>query len=257
MAIITLLTDSGDSDHYVASIKAKILSINPGITLVDISHRIAPCDIAHAAFVIKSVFHEFPRNTVHLVGVDSIGGKDDALIAVQLEDHFFVTADHGLLGLISEKNHQSMVELNAVNPVLTTFPERDVLAPAAAKLASGVNITTLGKPMAGFKKMMDRQVKANKRLITGHVIRVDAFGNLVTNIPRDVFETLSKGKNYTVQFGGEKFRKLHTQYHQADQGDCFVLFNSLNLLEIGIYKGNASELLGLGYDSVVNIMFEE
>ncbi len=150
-----------------------------------------------------------------------------------------------------------MVELNAINTISTTFPERDIFAHAAAKLASGVSITNLGKPLPTFKKMIDRQVKATKKQITGTVIRVDTFGNLITNIPKDAFDTLSQGRVFTVQFGGEKFRRLHTLYNQADQGECFIIFNSLGLLEIGIYKGNASELLGLGYDSTVNIIFDE
>lgn len=257
MAIVTLLTDSGESDHYVAAMKAKILSVNPGVKIIDISHKIAPCDIAHAAFVLKSVFKDFPKGTVHLVGVDATGNRGDAYIALQLEDHFFVGIDNGLFGLISDKPQQNGIELNGINPISSTFPEKDILAVASAKLASGVSISDLGKPMTAFKKMIGRAVKANKRQISGNVIRIDNFGNLITNIPRDAFETLSKGKNYTIQFGGEKFRRIHSSYHQADQGDCFLIFNSLDLLEIGIYKGNASELLGLSYDSSVNIIFEE
>lgn len=257
MAIVTLLTDSGESDHYVAAIKAKILTVNPGLTLVDISHQIAPCDIGHGAFVLKSVFRDFPANTVHLVGVDSSGNRDDVFIALQLEDHFFVGVDNGLLGLISEKAHQQVVQLNSVNPIRTTFPEKDIFAPAAAKLASSVAITTLGKPLPNYKKMTDRHIKANKRIMAGHVIRVDNFGNLITNIPKDAFDTLSAGKSFTIQFGGEKFRRLHKNYFDADPGDCVLLFNSLGLLEIGMYKGNASELLGLKYDSPVNISFDE
>ena len=161
------------------------------------------------------------------------------------------------LVLISEKPHQQLVELNAINSISTTFPERDVFAHAASKLASGVSITNLGKPMPSFKKMIDRQVKATKKQITGCIVRVDNVGNLITNISKETFDLLSKDKAYTIQFGGEKFRKMHTQYSQAEQGECFIVFNSLNLLEIGIYKGNASELLGLGYDSSVNIVFDE
>ncbi len=257
MAIVTLLTDSGESDHYVAAIKAKILSVNPGLTLIDISHKISACDIGHGAFVLKSVFREFPSGTVHLTGVDSSGNKEDAFIALQLEDHFFVGVDNGLLGLISEKNHQQVVQLNSVNPIRTTFPEKDIFAQAAAKLASGVAITTLGKPLSIYKKMTDRHVKANKRIIAGNVIRVDGFGNLITNIPKDTFETLSTGKTFTIQFGGEKFRRIHKNYFEAEPGDCVLIFNSLGLLEIGMYKGHASELLGLKYDSPVNITFEE
>jgi S-adenosylmethionine hydrolase len=257
MAIVTLLTDSGDSDYYVAAIKAKILSVNPGLNLVDISHKIGPCDLAHAAFVLKSVFRDFPKGTVHLAGVDATGNKEDAYIALQLEDHFFVGTDNGLFSLISDKNHQMVVDINKVSPIQTSFPEKDILAPVAAKLASGVAITSMGIALPTFKKLMNRHVKANKRIISGHVIRVDGFGNLITNIAKDAFDTLSKDKTYTIQFGGEKFRRLHTNYNQAEQGDCFLLFNSQDLLEVGIYKGNASELLGMGYDSPVNISFEE
>jgi S-adenosyl-L-methionine hydrolase (adenosine-forming) len=257
MPIITLLTDSGESDHYVAAIKAKIISTNPGIGIIDISHAIASCDLGHAAFVLKSVFREFPKGTVHLVGVSAVGGKGDFPIAIQLEDHFFIGSDNGLFSLISEKNYQYAVQLNTINQINSTFPERDIFAPAAAKIASGVSITDLGKPMQNVKRMIDRQVKATRKQISGQVIRVDSAGNLITNIPREAFDVLSKDKAFTVQFGGEKFRRIHTQYSQAEEGECFLLFNSLGLLEIGIYKGNASELLGLTYDSMVSIVFEE
>jgi len=257
MAIVTLLTDSGETDHYVAAMKARILGINPGLTLVDISHHIQPCDIAHGAFVLSRVFRDFPKGTVHLVGVDSTGPAESAAIGLQLEDHFFVGSDNGLFGLISDKPHQQLVDINSINPVSSAFPEKEIFALAAAKLASGVSITTLGKPMPTFKKMIGRSVKATRKLMAGHVVRVDNFGNLITNISKTDFDILSKGKTFTVQFSGEKFRRIHTNYFQADQGDCFLIFNSTGFLEIGIYKGRANDLLGMEYDSSVNITFDE
>ena len=257
MAIVTLLTDSGETDHYVAAIKAKIFGVNPGLTLVDISHKIQPCDIAHGAFVLNSVFRDFPKGTVHLVGVDSTGSAESGAIGLQLEDHFFVGSDNGLFGLISDKPHQLLVDVNSINPVSTSFPEKEIFAPAAAKLASGVSISTLGKPMATFKKMIGRSVKATRKLIAGHVIRVDNYGNLITNISKTDFDILSKGKTFTIQFSGEKFRRIHTNYFQADQGDCFLLFNSIGFLEIGINKGRANDLLGMDYDSSVSILFDD
>jgi hypothetical protein len=254
MAIVTLLTDSGETDHYAAAIKAKILSINPGLTIIDISHKILPCDIAHGAFVLKSVFSDFPKGTVHLVAVDSTGNPETSSIAIQLEDHFFVGADNGLFGLISDKTQQVAVDINST---FSTFPEKDIFAIAAAKLASGVAITSLGKPMASFKKMIGRSVKATRKIIAGHVVRVDNFGNLITNISKTDFDILSKDKTYTIQFAREKSRKINTAYYQADQGDCFLVFNSLGFLEIGIYKGRANELLGMELDSSVNITFDE
>ena len=257
MAIVTLLTDCGKSDHYVSAIKAAVLRVNPGVKIVDICHEVAPCDIAHGAFLLRSVFRDFPNGSVHLSAVDSIGNPGDAFIALQLEDHFFVGVDNGLFGLISNKAHQHAVALYDLGMGQSTFPEKDILAPASAKLASGVSITDLGQPLSTFKKKTDRQAKATRKQITGHVIRVDHYGNLITNIARNDFDALSKGKSFTLQFGGEKFKKIHTTYNQADQGECFLIFNSSGLLEIGIYKGRASELLGLGYDSSILVTFEE
>lgn len=257
MAIVTLLTDSGESDHYVAAIKAKIIGFNPGIRIEDISHSIKPYDIGHAAFVLRSVFRDYPKGSVHVIGVDSVGGRADVPIALQLEDHFFVCNDNGLLGLISERPHQNLIALNSINALSTTFPERDIFAPAAAKIASGVSLSDLGKPLSTFKKMIDRQIKATKKQITGTIVRVDSFGNLISNIPKNTFDLLSQGKTFTIQLGGEKFRRIHTQYNQTEEGECFLVFNSLGLLEIGIYKGNAAELLGLDYDSVINVVFED
>ena len=256
MAIVTLLTDAGESDHYIAAIKAQILSVNPAIHIIDISHEIRAFDIGHAAFVLRAVFRDFPPGTVHLVGVDAAGNRGEAFIAIKLEGHFFVGSDNGLLSLISEQAPESIWALDHPLSGQTTFPEKEIFAPAAAKLAMGMNPSEIGKPLPDFKRLTDRQVKATRKQITGHIIRVDHFGNLITNIPKQTFDILSKDKSYTIQFGGEKFRRIHGSYNQADQGECFIVFNSLDFLEIGIFKGNASELLGLDYDSVVNIIFE-
>lgn len=254
MATITLLTDAGESDHYIAAIKARILSENPEARIVDISHRIRLFDIAHGAYVLRAVFRDFPKGTIHLVGVDSAGNRGDGHIIAKIEEHFFVGADNGLFSLISDQMPEQIWRIPDGEP--TTFPEKEIFAVVAAKLSTSVAPSELGQPATDFKRFIDRQVKATRKQITGHVVRVDHFGNLITNIPRQAFDILSKDKAYTIQFGGEKFRRIHTSYNQAEQGECFLVFNNLDFLEIGIYKGNASELLGLGYDSVVNIVFE-
>lgn len=257
MAIITLITDTGEADHYVAAIKAKILSINPALKIVDISHKIFPCDLAQGAFVLRSVFREFPKGTVHIIGVHSVGQQGDAFIAAQIEDHYFVGTDNGFLGLISDKPNQGTVNINSINPLSSTFPERDIIAPAAAKLASGIKLIDLGKAMPGFKRMIDRHVKATKKQIAGHVIKVDNYGNLITNIPKEAFDILSKGKSYSIQLSKEIFRRLNENYNQVEPGEAVVLFNSQGLLEIAVNMGNAAELFGAGYDSSVIINFEE
>lgn len=256
MAIVTLLTDSGESDHYVAAIKARILAIEPNARIVDITHQIRWFDIGHGAFVLRSVFRDFPAGTIHLVGVDAAGHRGEPFVIVRIEGHFFVGADNGLFSLLSEQPPENIWQIESPNADASTFPEKEIFAPAAARLAGGEKPENIGKPVTDYKRLVDRQVKATRKQITGHIIRVDHFGNLITNIPKETFDILSKGKAFTIQFGGEKFRRIHASYNQAEQGECFLIFNSLNFLEIGIYKGNASELLGLDYDSVVNIVFE-
>jgi S-adenosylmethionine hydrolase len=257
MAVVTLLTDAGGSDHYVAAIKARLLNHNSDLRIIDISHEITHFDLAHAAFVLRAVFRDFAKGTVHLVAVDSAGARDEVPIIIKTEDHFFVGVDNGLVSLVSDQHPQGTWRISNLPDPPSSFPERDIFAPIAARLASGEHPDSLGVPTAEYKRLIDRQVKATRKQITGNVVRVDHFGNLITNIPRDAFDILSKGKVFTIQFGGEKFRRIHASYNQAEQGECFIIFNSLGLLEIGINRGNASELLGLTYDSAVNIVFED
>lgn len=256
MAIITLLSDYGECDHYVAAVKAKILSINSGIRLVDISHQITSCDIAHAAHVIGSVFRDFPKGTVHFIGVNGTGQADDKLIALELEGHFFVGADNGLFGLITDQTARYVVDLNAVKPIDSPFPGKRILAAAAARLASGTALTDLGPPVQEYKRMLPRQLKANKELIMGHVLRVDHYGNLLTNIDRHTFDILSKDKNYSIKIGRELVSRIQTQVYQVEAGDLFILFNDRGFMEIGINQGRACDLLGVGYDGVVMVRFE-
>ena len=256
MALITLLTDSGDQDFYVSAIKARIMSTNPGIRVEDISHHVGQGNVAHAAFVLRSVFRDFPKGTVHLVGVGAASAPGAGFVAMQQEDHFFVAANNGVLSLISDRNPQQVAEIN-VQVTLSTFPEKEILAPSAARLASGMSVSDLGRPCPQFRKLTGRHVKASKKHILGHVIHVDHFGNLITNIQKQVFDDLATDRPYSIQFGGEKFSSLHSRYTDTEQGECFVLFNSIGLLEIGILNGNAGQLLGLGADSPVNILFEE
>jgi len=255
MAIITFLSDFGESDHYVAAVKAKVLSENPNITIVDISHQITSCDIAHGAYVLKAVYNDFPEGTIHVFAIHAIGQSGDKFIAVKLDGHYFIGTDNGLLGLISDNQASEQVELTGSKE--NTFPTKNILAPAAAKLAGGELLENLGTPIDHYKKSLGRHLKANKSLISGHIIRVDHYGNLITNIDKTTFDILSKQKTYNITFGRENSRRIHKNLNVADAGDVFLIFNDQGFLEIGINQGNACELLGLQYDSPVMINFDE
>ncbi len=257
MAIVTFMSDFGMSDHYVSAVKAKILTINPGLRIVDISHDIEPFNLAHAAFVLKSVFRDFPIGTVHLISVNSHAERNNKFLTAKIEDHIFVGPDNGIFSLICEQEPSMIAELFSSGDEHSSFPTKNVMAKAAAMLASGSGMNDVGAYTKDYIRRIDRKFRATKKQISGNVIRVDHYGNLISNIEEEVFNILRKDRKYSIQFGREKLDKINYNYNELDDGDCFVVFNDLGLLEIGINKGNASELLGLRYDSPINIIFED
>jgi S-adenosylmethionine hydrolase len=255
MAVITFLSDFGTRDHYVAAVKAAIVSKKHSATIIDISHDIHAGDLGHAAYVIDQVFRDFPEGTVHLCAIDRIAKKVNKRIAIKLENHYFVGYDSGLFSLISTKQPSEIVELHENN---STFVSRDLFAPVAVGLSEEENIFNFGENLDSIQKMIPRQLKVTKREIAGNVIRVDNYGNLITNINREAFETilsLHSHNDYTVWFGKESSKSVKKSYFNVDSGDCFIFFNSNDNLQIGINNGNASKLIGLKHDSPVLITF--
>ncbi|MEO9869298.1 SAM hydrolase/SAM-dependent halogenase family protein [Ekhidna sp.] len=255
MALITFMSDFGTVDHYVAAVKAAIVSASPAQQITDITHNIRPFDISHAANVLRSVYKDFPDKTVHIVAVDSMKEKSKT-IALEIEGHLFVGFDSGLFSLISQKKPEQIAVLENGQ---STFPAKDVLAKTAMQLASGQSLKDVGTIVTEMTELYDRQLKVTKREIAGNVISVDRYGNLITNISKTEFDKIIEingvGVKYLIRFGREQFQSLHTFFSDVESGDCYVLFNSSGRLQIGINKGNASGLLGLSVDSPVLIEF--
>jgi S-adenosylmethionine hydrolase len=189
--------------------------------------------------------------------VNSHAERTNRFLTAKIEDHIFVGPDNGIFSLICEKEPGMIAELFNANEEHATFPTKNIMGKAAAMLASGSGMNDVGAYTKDYVRKIDRKFRATKKQISGNVIRVDHYGNLISNIEEEVFNILRKDRNYVVQFGREKVDKINNNYNELDDGDCFVVFNDLGLLEIGINKGNASKLLGLRYDSPVNIIFEE
>ena len=255
MALITFMSDFGTVDHYVAAVKAAIVSESPTQPIADITHSIRPFDISHAANVLRNVYKDFPQKTVHIVAVDSMKEKSKAL-AVELDGHLFVGFDSGIFSLISDKKPDQIAVLENGQ---STFPAKDVLAKTALQLANGKSLKDVGTVVGEMTELYGRQLKVTKREIAGNVISVDHFGNLITNINKTEFEKILEingaGVRYLIRFGREQFQSTHSYFSDVESGDCFVLFNSSGQLQIGINKGNASELLGLSEDAPVIIEF--
>ncbi len=255
MPLVTFTSDFGNSDHYVASVKAKLFSLNENIRVIDIAHDIPAFDLTQLAFVLRQSFRDFPQGTVHIVGINDNTRTLGRYLAVELEGHCFLLPDNGLIGLIAEQPPTSVSII--ANEATSTFPTKDILAPIAILLLEGKSIDTVGELTDEYKQMIIRQVKATRSEISGHVIKVDGYGNLITNIKKVDFDILSKDKGYTVHLGRETANSVHQSYNDVEPGELFFVFNSLGTLEIGINQGNANQLMGLGYDAPVNIKFQE
>lgn len=260
MALITFTSDFGLRDHYVAAVKAKILTVSANLKIVDITHEIEPHNLLQAAYTLKSVYREFPKGSVHLVSVNTLTSPSDKLIAMKLEDHYFVGSDNGLFSLLSDKTPFAIVELKKdinnqnFDP---SFPEKTTLAMAAAMLASGGNIYNLGPQLTEVKTMLQRLLRTSKNQLSGFVVHVDHYGNLITNITKEVFTASYENRAYIVQFSREEITSITSDYHAVEPGECLALFNSNGYLEIAIRDGNASQLLGMEFESPVNIIFME
>lgn len=255
MAVITLTSDMGTSDYYVALVKAILTSELGNLTIVDISHDIEKFNIAKASFVLSSVFREFPEGTIHIVSVNDhdMIKEPDAYIVVEMEGHFFIGPNNGMFSLLGDEVDQA-VSLEYKHK--TTFPMKELSVPAAISLVRGLSLNEIGKPIENIRRMLHRSVKRTEDMLIGAIIDVDSYGNLITNITKKLFQHSRKNRSIEIQFGRERIGEISENYGgPKDGGECVVLFNDLGYLEIAIVKGRACDLLGLRYDSPVAISF--
>lgn len=257
MPIISLISDMGLNDYYVAAIKARIWSISPDVKFVDISHSIPQFDKMAAAFNLENAFPYFPDGSIHILGILTMENQDAHHIVVECEKQFFIGADNGIFSLALGNKLMRVFKLNTIDTSSFAFPELDVFAIAAAKLANGININELGSPLQGLDRLLNRMPLHNEEQISGLVAYIDSYGNLVTNITKDLFNTYEAGKRFEIEYPGSKKLKqiISERYTDVDEGRPLVLFNSRGLLEIAINQGNASKLLALKVGHPIRIEF--
>ena len=254
MPLVTLTSDFGYQDQYAAVVTAKILQYCPNATIVDISHGIEPFNIVQGVHVLKAAYLTFPPDTVHVFAVQG-NYTVDRHIAFRWHQHYFVGSDNGFAGLLAEADIEQCVAIEATSAPAATFLAQTLYAPAAGKLAQGTPLPKIGPPAPTPKKFVARQPRITAKQIIGHVIHVDHYGNLVTNITKETFMQQRRSSRFDIRFARESVYDLHTHYTQVEPGDCVCIFNSLSLLEIAINQGNAATLLGLQYDSPVCVSF--
>jgi S-adenosylmethionine hydrolase len=275
MAIITLTTDFGLKDHFVGTLKGTIYSELPDAKIVDISHDISPFNIQECAYILENSYKSFPRGTIHIVGVDSEPTPENQHIAVLINGHYFISANNGVIGLITaDVEPEKMVEVNIPNPLHGSFPVMDVFVQVACHIARGGTLEVVGKPFGQLNDLREfaPSVTDNGKKIIGSVIYIDNYGNVVTNIHKNFFEAYRKGRDFELNARTTKIKHVYNKYsdiinfeldksQRKGAGDLLALFNSANYIELAIYKsdlntvGGASTLLGLDYRDTVTVTF--
>jgi S-adenosylmethionine hydrolase len=275
MSIITLTTDYGLKDHFVGALKGKILSEYSEAAIVDISHDIDPFNTAEASYIISASYANFPKGTVHIIGVDLESNKENQHIAMQWNDHFFISADNGILSMLTQKIiPQKIVAITIHDRLHSEATDLDVFVKVACHIAKGGVLNVIGKDIKNLKQVTDLQVTFSDdgNLLKGNVIYIDHFGNVVTNISKKHFIDYARGRAFEIVFNRIVIKTILPYYSaiaSSDkypikyyEGEKLAIFNEAGFLEIAIFRsnpltvGSASTLLGLNYRDVVSIRFK-
>jgi S-adenosylmethionine hydrolase len=255
--VIALLTDFGTTDHYVGTMKGVMLGICPEATLVDVSHDVPPHDILAGALELAAAFRYFPPGTVFLAVVDPGVGSERRGVAAEVGDYRFVAPDNGVLtAAVQEQPPTRIVELTdrryRRTTVSRTFEGRDRFAPAAAWLAQGLDLAALGQPVSALHHLEIPQAEATATAIVGCVLRIDRFGNLITNIERGAFERLAAGA-VEIRAGAHRVSKVVATYADVGSGEVCALFGSTDHLEVAVNGASAARALGVGRGAPVHV----
>lgn len=258
-SVITIISDYGLGSPYSAALIGKGFAIMPENRIVEISSQINPFDLVQTAFLLKSVYHNFPIGTCHLIGVDTSLSLHKRILWVSQNGHHFIAADNGIFSLLFDEPLQSVYAIN--NDLIDEndlFPEKNLFLPLIAKflkegeLSSFANVASIGKELQSMSAVFDGNS------LGGAVMYVDSYQNAITNIHKSVFESSRKGRPFRLYYWSKHFiDKVSNHFNEADPGDDLLIFNENNYLVIAMNRGKGAQLLGLKPGSKVIINFEE
>jgi S-adenosylmethionine hydrolase len=259
---ITLTTDFGSSDHYVGAMKGVVYSINPSAVVVDISHAVQSYDLLDGALTIAQAYSYFPAETIHVVVVDPGVGSERRPILVRTEKYFFVAPDNGVLSLVLEREERISVRHASshhyfLQPVSQTFHGRDIFAAVAGWLSKGVEFSNFGDEISDYARFtMPKPRPIENGRIQGVVLKVDKFGNVVTNItPQDIPPLFApQPPHFKIVVGKHEVTSIRTAYAEGAPGEVFGILGSMGFLEIATNRGSAARTLeaGKGTEVVVS-----
>ncbi|MEM7036188.1 MAG: SAM-dependent chlorinase/fluorinase [Bacteroidota bacterium] len=260
MAIITLTTDLGSRDHYSASLKGTLCQLCPENHLIDITHDVSPFNTLEAAFILKSAFHKFPEGTIHLIGVDPEGGKQQRTLIMRFRGHFFVGPDNGILSLIREGNECECIAVDESDMPTDisgrAFLAQNRLAPAVARLATGTMMEEMGAPHE-IREYLWGAPSYTDNSLRGVILHIDHFGNAITNIRKDGFLETKGDRSFQVFIRNLRLQRIVGSYGNVAKGEALAIFSENGHLEIAIREGSAAQLLGLKVQDMLTIEFYE
>ncbi|MDI6839692.1 MAG: SAM-dependent chlorinase/fluorinase [bacterium] len=261
-AIVTILTDFGLSDSYVGVMKGVMLKINPELKFVDITHSIPQGNIKKAAFQLFTAYKYFPKSTIHLVVVDpGVGTKRNPII-VETNDYHFVGPDNGVFSWIYENEDFKVYKIMEISSLISnTFHGRDVFAPIAAKLSLRIKPSELGNLLNQWVKFKPPKPIIKSNTIRGEVLDIDGFGNIITNVPKSVFEAIAK-TNFKIKIKNCVIKEIKTSYMQNHRfctpklgKSPIAIFGSAGFLEISLPSGNCAKLLNSKAGTKISIKY--
>jgi len=259
--IITLTTDFGTTDIFVGVMKGVILNINPDAKVIDITHDIEPQDVYAGAFLLSSAYCYFPQGTIHVGVIDPGVGSARRAIAVETERYYFITPDNGLLSYILCKEKVKSA-VNLTNPeyflpqISNTFHGRDIFAPVAAHISRGVSLNSFGEQITNIAQIPISTPDTFESEIAGHILHIDRFGNLITNISQELFESVRRGRNFTIFVKNRQIKRICRAYAESSAGELLGIFSSFGNLEIAINGGNAAGSLEVKRGDSIKIRFQ-
>ncbi len=265
MAVITLTSDLGKHDHYLASVKGAMLKGAPTCQIVDISHEVRPFDIYEGAFILKNCYTHFPEGSIHVVSINDVQTETHDHVVLRMNNHFFIGADNGLFSIVAGKETPDIFSLKVpLEFDSETFPLRNKFVTAACHLARGGTPEVIGKRKEELLHAEQYLPLLDKDVIRGQVIYVDGYENVITNITKQTYRDIGKGRPFSINLvrSQEVIRKITNSYHEVAPGRALAIFGGSGLLEIAISKGaprmggGAHSLLGLRVNDTVRIEFE-
>jgi len=257
--IITLTTDYGTNDHLVGVVKGVMLSINPEVTVVDITHGVIAHDILDGALAIGQAYKYFPPKTIHVVVVDPGVGTDRRPLLVASDQHYFVAPDNGVLSSVYDQTEALSVwhiisEHYFRQPISKTFHGRDIFAPVAAWFSKSWQASAFGEPITDFTRFTIPKPKVVGNTVRGVVLRVDQFGNLMTNLRIEDVPALASGNgSSTIQAGNAVVKKIVPTFAEGPSGEPVGVVGSSGYLEICINRASAARALGIGRGTEVTV----